>query len=173
MRAKDQAAFVEWASARGKSLRGTAYLLVGDHHLAEDLVQEALTKTYVAWPRIRDVTKAEAYARKAITTTAISWWRRKSSGEKPYESLPEAAIGARESSEVVDHEWIWQELQALPIRQRAAIVLRYYEDMTLAEAADQLDCSVGTIKSQVSRGLERLRGRLGDDLVANLNGATS
>ena len=157
MRAKDPAAFVEWASARGRSLRGIAYLIVGDHQLAEDLVQEALTKVYVAWPRIRDTAKAEAYARKTISTTAISWWRRKSSGERPHEHLPERVTGDRESSDVVDQTWIWQELQALPLRQRAAIVLRYYEDLSVAETADHLGCSVGTVKSQSSKAIANLR----------------
>ena len=73
---RDTAAFAEFAAARSGALFRAAYLMVGDHALAEDLLQEALTKTYVAWPRLRDINNAEAYTRKAITTTAISWWRR-------------------------------------------------------------------------------------------------
>ena len=73
MTTRDSAAFAEFAQARSASLFRAAYLMTGDHGLAEDLLQEALTKTYVAWPRLRDVSKAEAYTRKAITTTAISW----------------------------------------------------------------------------------------------------
>jgi RNA polymerase sigma-70 factor (sigma-E family) len=164
MRPDDRAAFVEWAAARKGSLLGTAYLMIGDHQLAEDLVQEALTKTYVAWPRIRDTSKAEAYARKAVTTTAISWWRRKSSHERPQELLPEDAGHDRLASDVTSRDWVWRELQSLPIRQRSAIVLRYYEDLSVAETAAALNCSTGSVKSQVSRGLDRLKEGLGADL---------
>ena len=162
MRSQDRADFIEWASARKGSLLGTAYLVVGDHHLAEDLVQEALTKTYVAWPRIRDTSKAEAYARRAVTTTAISWWRRRSSHERPLDRLPDE-IGRDEMAEnVTGHDWIWAELQALPIKQRSAIVLRFYEDLSVADTAYALGCSEGSVKSQVSRGLARLKQTLGD-----------
>lgn len=164
MRAKDRSAFIEWASSRGGSLRGIAYLIVGDYHLAEDLVQEALTKVYVAWPRIRDVSKAEAYARRTIATTAISWSRRKSSTERPQEFLPERAADDALAPAVVNHEWIWRELLELPVRQRTAIVLRHYEDLSVAETAEYMGCSAGTVKSQSSRGLAVLRERLGTDL---------
>jgi RNA polymerase sigma-70 factor (sigma-E family) len=162
MRAQHRAEFVEWASARKSVLLGAAYLMVGDHHLAEDLVQEALTKTYVAWPRIRDTTKAEAYARRAVTTTAVSWWRRKSSHERPHDALPDDAGRDELATGVASRDWVWRELQALPIKQRSAFVLRYYEDLSVAETAAALNCSEGTVKSQVSRGLGRLKERLGD-----------
>src|SRR5690349_22543899 len=101
--------------------------MVGDAHLAQDLVQEALTKTYVAWPRLRDPRNAEAYCRKAITTTAISWFRRKGwNNERPTETLPEGAFGGHDTA-VADHDRVWRALQALPPRQRAALVLRYFE----------------------------------------------
>ena len=166
---RDSAAFAEFVGARSRSLFRAAYLMVGDHALAEDLLQEALTKTYVAWPRLRDIDKAEAYTRKAITTTAISWWRRKAwKHEKPRDDVPE--IGHEGGAEdVAQRDWLWQELQNLAPRQRAAIVLRYYEDLTEAQTADALGVSVGTVKSQVSDGLKRLRARIGPDvlLVAN------
>jgi RNA polymerase sigma-70 factor (sigma-E family) len=136
--------------------------MMGDHHLAEDVVQEALTKTYVAWPRIRDTSKAEAYARRAVTTTAISWWRRKSSHERPDERLPDQVGRDEMAEDVTRHDWIWAELQALPIRQRSAIVLRFYEDLSVADTAYALGCSEGSVKSQVSRGLARLKQTLGD-----------
>ena len=92
MARRDSAAFAEFAAARSSALFRAAYLMVGDHALAEDLLQEALTKTYVAWPKLRDINNAEAYTRKAITTTAISWWRRKSwQNEKPRGDDPRAA----------------------------------------------------------------------------------
>jgi RNA polymerase sigma-70 factor (sigma-E family) len=170
MAGRDSAAFAEFATARSAALFRAAYLMVGDHGLAEDLLQEALTKTYVAWPRLRDVGNAEAYTRKAITTTAISWWRRKSwQAERPRDDVPEhAARAAEHSHEVAERDWLWAELQKLPPRQRAAIVLRYYEDLTEAQTAAALGCSVGTVKSQVSTGLKRLRDRLGPDIGALL-----
>ena len=172
MAGRDSAAFAEFATARSAALFRAAYLMVGDHGLAEDLLQEALTKTYVAWPRLRDVNNAEAYTRKAITTTAISWWRRKSwQAEKPRDDVPEQATrGDSAGSEHVlaERDWLWAEVQKLPPKQRAAIVLRYYEDLTEAQTAAALGCSIGTVKSQVSTGLKRLRDRLGPDIGALL-----
>ena len=168
MARRDPAAFAEFVAARSGSLHRAAYLMVGDAQLAQDLVQEALTKAFVAWPRLRDPRAAEAYTRKAITTTAIGWFRRKGwAGERPTGSLPDNAV-AGHADAVVRHEWLWQALQDLPARQRAAIVLRYYEDLTEAQTADAMGCAVGTVKSQVAAGLARLRARLeatgaGDD----------
>ena len=165
MRSQHRAEFIEWASARKGALLGAAYLMVGDHHLAElaeDLVQEALTKTYVAWPRIRDTSKAEAYARRAVTTTAISWWRRGSWHERPSQRHPDD-IGRDDMAEdITRRDLVWTELQALPIKQRSAIVLRFYEDLSVADTAYALGCSEGSVKSQVSRGLARLKQTLGD-----------
>lgn len=159
------AAFAEFAQARSPALFRAAYLMVGDRGLAEDLLQEALTKTYVAWPRLRDVGNAEAYTRKAITTTAISWWRRKSwQREVPRDDLPDQL--AEEHGALVDErDWLWAELQKLAPRQRAAIVLRYYEDLTEAQTAEAMGCSIGTVKSQVSDALNRLRTRLGPNII--------
>jgi RNA polymerase sigma-70 factor (sigma-E family) len=165
MAGRDSTAFVEFATARSGALFRAAYLMVGDHGLAEDLLQEALTKTYIAWPRLRDVNSAEAYTRKVIATTAISWWRRKSwKLEKPRDDVPDRGVGET-SDLLVQRDWVWTELQSLAPRQRAAIVLRFYEDLTEAQTADALGCSIGTVKSQVSDGLKRLRARLGPDVV--------
>ena len=165
MAARDSAAFVEFVGARSGALFRAAYLMVGDHGLAEDLLQEALTKTYVAWPRLREIDKAEAYTRKAITTTAISWWRRKAwKNEKPRDDVPEIGQSGHVEN-FAQQDWLWQELQNLAPKQRAAIVLRYYEDLTEAQTAEALGVSVGTVKSQVSDGLKRLRALLGADVV--------
>lgn len=162
---RDTAAFAEFAAARSGAMFRAAYLMVGDHALAEDLLQEALTKTYVAWPRLRDVNNAEAYTRKAITTTAISWWRRKSwQNERPRDDVPERDHACH-GDDIAERDWMWRELQSLPPRQRAAIVLRYYEDLTEAQTAAALGCSVGTVKSQVFDGLKKLRQALGTDTV--------
>lgn len=160
---RDTSEFAEFVAARSTALHRAAYLMVGDVSLAQDLVQEALTKTYVAWPRLRDKGNAEAYTRKAITTTAISWFRRKRwSHERPVEQLPDpGAPGHAES--VTQSQWLWTALQQLPVRQRTAIVLRYYEDLTEAQTAEAMGCAVGTVKSQVFAGISKLREQLGDD----------
>ena len=167
MSRRDPQAFADFVAARSGALHRAAYLMVGDAQLAQDLVQEALTKTYVAWPRLRDSSnhaQVEAYARKAITTTAIGWFRRKSWGERTVDQLPEASQAGH--SEAVDQRaWLWQALQELPVRQRAAIVLRFYEDLTEAQTAEAMSCATGTVKSQVSAGLAKLRARLGSDVL--------
>lgn len=162
MAARDRDAFAEFVAARSGALHRAAYLMVGDAGLAQDLVQEALTKTYVAWPRLRDPANAEAYTRKAITTTAITWFRRRSWSERPTDHLPErTAAGPADASD--ERAWLWAALLELPVRQRAAVVLRYYEDLTEAQTAAAMGCAVGTVKSQVSAALTKLRERLGDD----------
>jgi RNA polymerase sigma-70 factor (sigma-E family) len=140
--------------------------MVGDSQLAQDLVQEALTRTYVAWPRLRDTSKAEAYCRKAITTTAISWFRRKSwNNERPTEHLPEDTPGiVGPETWVAEQDAVWRALRQLPPRQRAALVLRFYADLTEAQTAEAMGCAAGTVKSQVSAGLAKLRALLGDDV---------
>ena len=163
MVARDRGEFAEFVAARSTALHRAAYLMVGDVSLAQDLVQEALTKTYVAWPRLRDKANAEAYTRKAITTTAITWFRRKRwSHELSSDTPPDAGAPGHDDA-VTQSAWLWAALLELPVRQRAAIVLRYYEDLTEAQTADAMGCAVGTVKSQVSAGLSKLRERLGDD----------
>ncbi len=160
MTRRDPAAFAEFVAARSAALHRTAYLMVGDRQLSQDLLQEALTKTYVAWPRLRDHGKAEAYTRKAIVTTAISWYRRRSWGERPSDAVPDRTRPSHDD-DVATRELLWDALQQLPPRQRAAIVLRYYEDLTEAQTAQALGIATGTVKSQVSAGLAKLRDHLG------------
>ncbi len=162
----DSTAFAEFATSRHGALFRYAYLLAGDRGLAEDLVQEALVTTYVRWHRLRDPNNAEAYTRRVITTTAIGWWRRKSwRAERPNDDVPDRPADSTAADESTARVWLWHELQQLPPRQRAAIVLRYYEDLTEPQTAEILDCSVGTVKSQVSDALKKLRARLGADVV--------
>ncbi len=164
---RQRAEFAEFTSARSAALHRCAYLMVGDVGLAQDLVQEALTKTYVAWPRLRDTANAEAYTRKAITTTALSWFRRKSWGERPTDRHADGHRVGHEDH-VTERDWLWAALLELPARQRAAVVLRYYEDLSEAQTAEALGCAVGTVKSQVSAALSKLRERLGEDASADL-----
>lgn len=144
------AAFESFVAARSAGLLRTAYLLTHDYGLAEDLVQTALAKTWLAWSRIEG--DPDAYVRKAIVNTYSSWWRRKWNGEHPTDELPEH--GTTSHSDRTD---LWRALERLPRRQRAVIVLRFYEDLTEAETARLLDCAVGTVKSQTSKALAKLR----------------
>jgi RNA polymerase sigma-70 factor (sigma-E family) len=162
---RDWATFAEYVSARTTALHRAAYLMVGDVGLAQDLVQEALVKTYIAWPRLRDSGAAETYTRKAITTTAIGWFRRKRWAAERSSDRPPDTPAPGHADGVADRTWLWQCLQRLPARQRVAIVLRYYEDLTEAQTAEAMGCAVGTVKSQVSAGLAKLRTLVGDGVL--------
>ena len=160
MRRRDPEAFTEFVAARSAALHRTAYLLVGERGLAQDLLQEALTKTYVAWPRLRDPSRAEAYTRRVITTTAISWYRRKGwTAERPGTEPPEIGRPGHETA-LTERDWLWQALMELPPRQRATLVCRFYEDLSERRTAEVLGCAPGTVKSQVSAGLATLRGSM-------------
>lgn len=161
----DTEEFCDFVMSRSAALFRVAYLIVGEHQLAQDLVQESLEKTYIAWPRLHEVANAEAYTRRVIATTATSWRRRRSFHERPAEYLPEP-VGEDLAAAVVVHEALWAHLQALPVRQRAAIVLRHYVDLSETETAEAMGCSVGTVKSSVSAGLRKLRARIGPDLLS-------
>ena len=132
---RDTEEFCDFVMSRSAALFRVAYLIVGEYQLAQDLVQESLEKTYVAWPRLREVANAEAYTRRVIATTATSWSRRRSFHERPVEYLPEPA-GEDPAAGVVVHDALWAALLALPPRQRAAIVLRHYVDLSEAETAE-------------------------------------
>ena len=138
----------------------TAYLLTGDLARAEDLLQSALAKLYLAWNRIRDSGAVESYARRVLVTTAASASRRRWWGEIPVAAMPESS--APDFSEGSDlHGTLWPLVRALPTGQRAVLVLRYYEELSEAEVADALRISVGTVKSQTSRALGALRAQIG------------
>jgi len=162
--------FTEFAHASWASLYRTAYLLLGDAAEAEDLVQTALAKTYAAWPKVRDVQAAPGYARTVLVNTASSWFRRKSwRNERPTEAVPDVGHEPDLSSRPA----LMSALAALPPRQRAVIVLRFYEDLSVAQAASALDVSEGTVKSQTSDALARLRTLLGEAVVPHTLGATN
>jgi len=160
----DAAAFSEFVAVRSSSLFRTAYLVLGDYQLAQDLVQESLIKAYVAWPRLRDVSKAEAYTRRIIVTTSISWRRRRGFHERPTESLPDLAT-PDQTERLGTQEELWAELLLLPPRQRAAVVLRFCEDLSEVHTAELMGCSVGSLKRHTSLALAKLRGRMGPGLT--------
>jgi RNA polymerase sigma-70 factor (sigma-E family) len=166
---RDIAAFSEFVENRSHAMLRTAYLMVGDHQLAQDLLQEALIKTLIAWPRLRDPEKVDAYVRRTIVTTAISWRRRRSFHERPADILPEAS-SPDQAETLATHRVLVAHLRALPPRQRAAIVLRYYEDLTGAQTAEIMGCSEGSVKSHVSIGLRKLREQMGPALALEPTG---
>jgi RNA polymerase sigma-70 factor (sigma-E family) len=144
------ATFDEFVAARSRALLRTAYLLTHDHALAEDLLQTSLAKAWFAWKRVDG--EPERYVRKILVNTYASWWRRRWNGEQPTETLPERA--GEDATEATD---LWTAMARLPRRMRAVVVLRYFEDLTEAQTADVLGCSVGTVKSQTSKALAKLR----------------
>ena len=150
------AEFAAWMAARQGALARTAYLLTGSQHAAEDLVQATLTRLYLSWDRISDRQHVDAYARRALLNEHRSTWRRTSRRpEVLSDAVPEAALAPAEYDG--EREAVWRFVQALPPRQRAVIVLRYYEDLSEAQIADLLGISAGTVKSQASRALASLR----------------
>lgn len=151
--------FREFVASRSAALLRTAYLLAGDWATAEDLLQTALTKTYLAWRRLGRIDAVEPYTRRVLVNTATSWWRRRWHGEKPTDVLPELPA-PDQLAEQLDRDVLWRHVKALPARQRAVLVLRFYEDLSEAQTATLLDISPGTVKSQTSRALTTLRRRL-------------
>ena len=151
--------FADWMAARQVALVRTAYLLTGNQHTAEDLVQTTLTKLYLAWDRIADRQHVDAYARRALVNEHRSTWRRASRHLEVLSAAPPDA-GHAPATDDGDREAVWQFVQGLPPRQRAVVVLRYYEDLSEAEIAELLGISAGTVKSQASRALASLRDRL-------------
>lgn len=149
--------FDEFVSARGQALMGTAYLLTGDRHLAEDLLQIVLTKLARRWPKIRLDGNPESYARKALYREFVSWRRVARNREQPRDTVPETTFAADVADATVRRLALRQALAGLTPRQRAVLVLRYYEDRSEAETATLLDCAIGTVKSQAHQALKRLR----------------
>jgi RNA polymerase sigma-70 factor, ECF subfamily len=154
--------FREFVAAGSPALLRVAYLLVGDLTLAEDLLQSALVKTYLAWGRIRDPGAVHAYVRRVLATTATSWWRRRSSWEEPVAAPPDR-VTPDFAPHQVQSAAIRQVLMALPAKQRAVLVLRFYEDMTEAEVAETLGVTRGTVSRYTARALAALRSRLDEE----------
>jgi RNA polymerase sigma-70 factor (sigma-E family) len=152
----DEAAFREYVQSRGTALLRMAVMLTGNRADGEDLVQAALAKTYLSWSKINDHAALDAYVRRAMVNTHISWWRRRRVEEFPTDELPDQVVAdhARESDMA---EVVRRALDRLPQRMRAAVMLRYFEDMTEPEIAATLGISLGTVKSTVSRAVARLR----------------
>ncbi|WP_133741042.1 SigE family RNA polymerase sigma factor [Actinorugispora endophytica] len=148
--------FSDYVQRRGPALQRMALSLTGNHADAEDLLQAALVKTFFAWERISSPHARDGYVRRAMVNTQISEWRRKHLDVYPTDEIPEQRMD--------DPTWrtdladaVGRAIRRLPDRQRLAVVLRYYEDMSEAEIASALGVSVGTVKSTVSRAVAKLR----------------
>jgi len=155
--------FNGFVRARTAALLRTAYLLTGDRHAAEDLVQTALAKTHLHWHRLRSPGNAEAYTRKIMYHQQVSWWRRNKVVELPSVHTPEG-MKPDDNEGTAERLALRQALLELSAGQRAVLVLRFYEDRTEAETAQLLGCAIGTVKSQTARALARLR-KIAPDLL--------
>lgn len=151
--------FTSYVRARGPVLLRTARSLTANPCDAEDLLQTALTQTYLAWERIQDHRALDGYVRKALLNTRTSQWRKRRLDEFVCDELPEPEpqTGADPAEAQAVRDALWQAILKLPARQRAMVVLRYYEDLSEVQTAAVLGVSVGTVKSAVSRALSKLR----------------
>jgi len=163
----DRVAFGDYVRSRGGALLRAAQALTGNRADAEDLVQSTLVKTYQSWDSISDPAALDTYVRRVMVNTHISGWRRRRVDEYPTDELPDEPT-ADQTGDSDLHEVVQRALDRLPRRMRAAVMLRYYDDMSEPEVAAALGVSVGTVKSTVARAVAKLRedAELGADAEA-------
>jgi RNA polymerase sigma-70 factor (sigma-E family) len=153
--------FEAWVAERSNALLRFAYVLTGDANLAEDAVQDALTTACARWSRVSRADDPEAYVKRMVVNAHISWWRRfrrrESPAAEPIRVMPAEPDGTTDRAEA---EAIWALCATLPDRQRAAVVLRFYEDLSYAEIADLLHCAEATARSSVHRALATLKATM-------------
>ena len=159
-----RADFTAYVSAREQALARLAYLLTGDRDEAEDLLQNALAKVYRHWDRVSAVELPDAYVRRILVNERNSGWRRmlrrrETPSSHVLEVIEPSGAPGSDPSVGID---LWRQVQTLPRQQRAAVVLRYYEDLTEAQTAEILECSVGTVKSHTSRAIAALRSKMSE-----------
>jgi len=154
-----QQQFTAYVQDRGPVLLRTARSLTANPCDAEDLLQTALTQTYLAWDRITDHRALDGYVRRTLVNTRTSQWRKRRVTEFACEEVPEGGAGSAPdpAEQQAQRDALWHAVARLPARQRAMLVLRYYEDLTEVQTAEVLGVSVGTVKSAVSRALVKLR----------------
>ena len=170
MRPDEEERFADFVRAHSATLFRTAYLMTGDYQRAEDVLQDSLVRICQRWSRIDQMASPLAYARTVVVNRAASWWRKKSSREIPMLLHHDPAWGGH-LDEVVEHQRVWQAVLALPPRQRAVMVLRYYEDLTEAQIAETLGVATGTVKSHSHAAHRRLLEVLGEPALPS-KGAT-
>ncbi|HSN06981.1 MAG TPA: SigE family RNA polymerase sigma factor [Candidatus Angelobacter sp.] len=158
--------FESYVAVRRRHLRRTAYLLCGDWDRAEDLVQDALTRLYVHWRRASRADSVDAYVRRSLVNAYLSDGRRPWRRESAVGMLPDTAYADASGDSIAERDALRRALAGLGPSQRAVIVLRYWDDLSVEQTADALGCSTGNVKSQSARGLARLRAALSDPEVA-------
>jgi RNA polymerase sigma-70 factor (sigma-E family) len=149
--------FSGYVTERSGAWLRVAFLLTGNRADAEDLLQTALAKTYLSWHRIQDKGALDGYVRRVLVNTQTSWWRKRRLDEYPTEVLPEQPWEDDGPDRYEIRDTVWKALADLPKRQRAVVVLRYYEDLSEAETAAVMGISIGTVKSTSSRALAKMR----------------
>jgi RNA polymerase sigma-70 factor (sigma-E family) len=152
--------FEDYVAARGQALERYAFVLSGDAHTAQDLVQTALLKAYRRWRSVTRADHPDAYVRRIVTTSYLDWRRRRS--EEPLAQVPEPPLGPDPADGVVRRDELARALGALTAHQRVVLVLRHYEGYDDTAIAAVLGCGEGTVRSHASRGLDRLRRALAD-----------
>jgi RNA polymerase sigma-70 factor (sigma-E family) len=151
--------FEEYVHLRGAALVRFARLLTGDDHRADDLVQEALAKAYVKWSRVAAADRPDLYVRRILVNINNSWWRRRSSRDLTVAQVADSAGGSDIGTDAAERDLLWRLVVRLPPRQRAVVVLRYYEDLDDVSIAEILSCSAVTVRTTALRGLATLRDR--------------
>ena len=149
-----------------------AFVILGDHALAEEIVMEALLKTFAGWGRLREIDRADAYLRRAVVNLCRSRIRRKMIEVRVNAEARGRAPRAKPDWDPESHETnrlVMEAVRALPERQRAAVVLRYYDDLSESQIAEVLDCSVGTVKSQLSKARSKLEATLGNTMSGGMS----
>jgi RNA polymerase sigma-70 factor (sigma-E family) len=168
---RDESEFVAFAEVCRPALRRTAYLMCGDWERAADITQEALVRVYVAWPGLEHDHGLRTYARRAVISVAIEQSRKRSSREVPVADPGDRPV-EDPAGQVVERLFLMTALAELPARQRACVVLRFYDDLSVEAVAEALGCRTGTVKSQTARGLDALRAayaRQGGELLVRPN----
>jgi RNA polymerase sigma-70 factor (sigma-E family) len=159
-----EAGFAGFVRENTSALLRTAYLLTGNAQSAEELVQDTFARLYPKWERVEAAEVPIAYVRRSLANAYVNQQRRASRREHPYEQVPERAEERDVFGQLDDRDEIWAGLRGLPDRQRAALVLRFFEGLSDSESAAALGCREGTIRSLISRGLSTLRQELGRPL---------
>ncbi|MEV0786560.1 SigE family RNA polymerase sigma factor [Streptomyces sp. NPDC050423] len=162
MKSAQEDQYLEFVATRAKALYRSAYVLAaGDTHLAEDLVQETLSRVYVHWKRVAGADSPAAYAQTVLVRTSLTLRRRRSTGERPIGNMPDSAAAGPDAALRLT---LLDALGQLPPRDRAVLLLRYWEDRSIEETAQMLKLGSGAVRSQGTRALNRVRALLGDSL---------
>ncbi len=169
MRQSDEDHFAACVAANSATLFRTAYLMTGDYQRSEDLLQATLVRVYQHWSRVEVMERPVAYARKVLVNQANSWWRRRSSRELPSDFVHEPSWSGH-VDDVAEHDRVWRAVLSLPPRQRAVMVLRYYEDLSEFDIAEALGIAPGTVKSNAHAAQRRLAYILGEPSVETVEG---